>query len=370
MKLRRSLALASATAALAPVVLLAAPLAHATDAPSPAASESAPVETVPEETPAGETPAEETPGGGEQPAPEETTPGDGEEGEPGGSAGQPSDEETTPEDGDKDGDKNGDGDEEETPAKPSPSVTTSPSVSPSDGPLECTDGEEPKFDDALRTGLAGLPSKVVAGSGFHSFRLTVKNTGDTAYERVDLGVFAALIDDEEFFVNTRYLTLQFQDPASGAWKSISLDENDAGAGYLGHTGVAAGESFSVGMRLSVAADAPSGLGFALSIGVYADDEGNCVYAGDDSFYQFDVLAAGTKPGDVDESEPQGGSKPLPGKPSGDTPIDPKGTLAETGSDSALPLFALAGGAAVAVGAGAVFVVRRRGAGAAGAGTAA
>ncbi|MEI5102115.1 LAETG motif-containing sortase-dependent surface protein [Streptomyces sp. PmtG] len=41
-------------------------------------------------------------------------------------------------------------------------------------------------------------------------------------------------------------------------------------------------------------------------------------------------------------------------------IPPTGSLAETGSSSALPAIGLVGGAAVVVGAGAVFVVRRRG----------
>ncbi|WP_306305774.1 LPXTG cell wall anchor domain-containing protein [Streptomyces prunicolor] len=40
-------------------------------------------------------------------------------------------------------------------------------------------------------------------------------------------------------------------------------------------------------------------------------------------------------------------------------MDPQGTLAHTGSGSLLPAIALAGGAAVAVGGGAVFLVRRR-----------
>jgi len=40
-------------------------------------------------------------------------------------------------------------------------------------------------------------------------------------------------------------------------------------------------------------------------------------------------------------------------------VDATGSLAETGSSSALPMIGLTGGLAVALGAGAVFVVRRR-----------
>jgi LPXTG-motif cell wall-anchored protein len=101
--------------------------------------------------------------------------------------------------------------------------------------------------------------------------------------------------------------------------------------------------------------APAGTGIALSIGSYADSNGDCVYSGGDSFYSFDILAAGSDAGDGGEAEPQtGGSSHT--KPAGDTEI---GSLAETGSSSALPYIALAGGAAVAFGGGAMFVVRRR-----------
>ncbi|MFJ7900842.1 LPXTG cell wall anchor domain-containing protein [Streptomyces sp. NPDC096198] len=224
--------------------------------------------------------------------------------------------------------------------------------------MECK-GEEPKFDDDLATSLSGLPSRIVAGSGFHGFKLHVKNSGSHAYQRVDLGVFAAQIDEDDFFVDTSHLTLQYKDPATGKWTGISLDENDEGAGYLGYTGIKAKESFSVDMRLAVDAKAPAGLGFAISIGMYADDEGNCVSSGDDGYYEFDILKAGSASGDVNDSRPQGGSKPLPAKPVGDKQIEPEGRLAETGAGSALPVVALVGGAAVAVGAGAVFAVRRR-----------
>ncbi|QIS75936.1 LPXTG cell wall anchor domain-containing protein [Streptomyces sp. DSM 40868] len=216
------------------------------------------------------------------------------------------------------------------------------------------------MDDNLRTALSGLPSKIVAGSGFHGFRLNVKNSGDRAYQRVDLGVFAAQVDEEEYFIDTSHLTLQYKDPSSGQWNDISLDENDEGAGYLGYTDVKAHESFSIDLRLAVDSSAPAGLGYALSIGMYADDEGNCVLAGDDSYYEFDILKAGTAPGEPGDAKPQGGKKPLPQhQPAGNTKIEPQGHLAETGSSSALPMIALAGGAAVAVGAGAMFVVRRR-----------
>lgn len=333
MKIRRSLVLAAATAVIAPATVLVAPAAYATDdSPSPSVSETAPAEE--ESTPA----ADDT-----SPADEDTTPAE-EESTPATSESSPAASEPAAPD-----------------ASPSATVSTAPSASASSaapGPVECSD-EDMAFDDDLRTGLTGLPSKIVAGSGFHGFKLNVDNKGSHSYQRVDLGVFAAQVDENDFFVDTGYLTLQYKDPATGTWTDISLDQEDEGAGYLGYTDIKAKESFSIDLRLSVDKKAPSGLGFAISIGMYADDEGNCVYSGDDSYYEFDILAAGSTPADTGDAKPQGDSKPLPTKPVGNTQIDPQGRLAETGSSSALPTIALAGGAAVALGVGTIFIVRRR-----------
>jgi len=345
MKLRHVLATAVASAVIAPTALLAVPAYAADETPDPNASTSVPAEEV-AETPAAEVtteaPAEDT----EQETTEETE--------------QTEESPATEEEQEKE--------ETDPSAEPSPSTSApaspSPSAEPSpgEGPVECSDeGEELLVDENLLTGLSGLPSKVVAGSGFHTFRLNVTNTSDTDYRRVDFGVFAAQVDESGWDVSTGHLTLQYQDPATGAWKDISLDENDEGAGYVGYSVVKAHTSYNVNLRLSVDASAPAGLGFAVSIGMYANDAGECVYAGDDSYYEFEVLKAGAKPGEVPGAKPQGGAKkPVPSvKPVGNTEIKMKGTLAQTGSSSALPTIALIGGVTMAVGAGAIFLVRRR-----------
>ncbi|WP_445527833.1 LAETG motif-containing sortase-dependent surface protein [Streptomyces cyslabdanicus] len=367
MKIRRSLALAAATAAITPAVLLAAPAAFATESPATTAAGAADTE-APSNT-------EDQPNADEQPNADDPSNGD-DQTEEKGNPSQDADDTTTPgtdgqsdDTGEKsDNPENGSGskdDEGTTPtdtesATPTPSPSASPSETP--GPQVCNDTDDYKQDKNLHTSLSGLPSKIVAGSGFHNFKLNVNNSGDNAYKRVDLGVFAAQVNEKTYEVTSGYLTLQFKDPATGTWQNISLDENDEGAGYLGYTDVQAKESFSIDLRLSIDSKAPAGLGFAISIGMYADDKGNCVYSSDDDFYQFDVLAAGSKQANPGDAKPQGGRKSLPVKPAGDNEIVPQGHLAETGSSSALPAIALAGGAAVAVGAGAVFVVRRRKAG--------
>ncbi|MFD4789323.1 LPXTG cell wall anchor domain-containing protein [Streptomyces sp. NPDC058459] len=353
MKLRRSLALAAATAVLSPLVLMTASVAQAADGESsPSASASATAgETGTESEPAGDpgtTPASEvttSPATGTSPTSPTSPAGDATSASPTRGSASPS-------------------------ASPSNSASASASASPSasasasTAPEDCLASDEvEKFDDDLSTTISGLPSKIVAGSGFHGFKLNVKNSGSHSYKRVDLGVFAAAIaDDDDFTDLSEYLTLQYQDPSTGKWNDISVDWDDESAGYLGYTDVKAKESFAVDLRVSVGKKAPDGFGFVVSTGMYLDDAGDCVAAADSKGYDFEVVAAGTSTGPVDDAtpKPQGGSKPLPTtKPAGDTQIVPQGHLAQTGSSSALPAIALTGGAAVALGVGAVFVVRRR-----------
>ncbi|WP_432587895.1 LAETG motif-containing sortase-dependent surface protein [Streptomyces sp. HD1123-B1] len=335
MKIRRVLATAAATAAIAPAALLAAPAAFAEENPTPTPS-------VTETTQPPQSP---------DPSQSPTTPA-------------PSDTPTSPTPTDT------------TSPSTEPTDTASPSTDPSDtatptdkptsptdeptGPGECAEDGDYHEDPDLSTTLTGLPSKVVAGSGFHGFGFQVKNDSDRTYKRVDFGVVAATVDADDFEGTGKYLTLQYKDPDTGVWTNISTDDSDPGAGYVGYTDVRPHETLTVDLRLSVAKSAPEGFGYAISIGVYADDKGNCVFSTGE-YYEFDVLAAGSEPGEVPPAEPkpQGGKKPLPEKPEGNTEINPKGSLAETGSSSALPTIALIGGVAMAAGGGAVFVVRRR-----------
>ncbi|ALC31824.1 hypothetical protein ABE83_10360 [Streptomyces sp. CFMR 7] len=215
-------------------------------------------------------------------------------------------------------------------------------------------------DKNLRTSLSGLPSKVVAGSGFHAFKLNVENKGDKVYDRVDLGLFASQADTDTWDETTEYLTLQFKNPETGVWTDIVLDEDDDAAGYIGYTGIRAKESFAIDVRLSVDKKAPASFGLVFVAGVYVDDEGNCVFPDGEAYYEFEVLAAGKDAGEPNEAKPQtGGKKPVKAKPVGNTPIKPEGTLAQTGSDSGLPVIAAVGGVAILAGAGVVFALGRR-----------
>ncbi|WP_455360359.1 LAETG motif-containing sortase-dependent surface protein [Streptomyces sp. SYSU K21746] len=368
MKLRRAMALAAATAVIAPAALFAAPAAYATDGPETTTTttggtgdDSATTGGTGDEATTGETGEQPATGGTvETPADKPATTGETDT-EPAEEPATTGETEAKPDEEPATG-----GTETKPDDKPEVKPEEKPETEEPKGPVECKDDEEnSEFDENLTTGLYGLPSKIVAGSGWHGFNLKVSNKSDVAYDRVDLGVFAASLsenfdEDEPDFTN--HVTLQFKDPESGEWTDISLGDEDQAAGYIGYTDIKAKESFSLGLRLSVAAAAPNGMGFAISIGMYADAEGNCVYANEEEngSYFFDILAAGSKPGEVPDAKPQPGKKPVPDtKPQGDREIQPVGNLAETGSSSMLPTIGAIGGITILAGAGVMFAVKRR-----------
>lgn len=237
MKLRRSLALAAATAVLSPVVLMTASVAQAEENPSSSttATESASTGETEPEGDVTTTPATST----STPAATDTS--------------TPPAQNSTSAAPTKDAASAS----ASTSNSTSPSASASASASASTGPEDC-DETDPKLDKDLSTSLSGLPSKIVAGSGFHGFKLNVKNSGKHSYKRVDLGVFAAAMGEDDFSDATQYLTLQYQDPTTGKWNDISVDLDDEAAGYLGYTDVKAKESFSIDLRLSVDKKAPAG----------------------------------------------------------------------------------------------------------------
>ncbi|WP_031133037.1 MULTISPECIES: LAETG motif-containing sortase-dependent surface protein [Streptomyces] len=323
MKLRRAMAAAAATAVIAPVALLAAPAAYATDetTPSPSASVS---ESAPETSPS--------------PSVSESTP----EAPPSPSA---SVSESAPE------------------TSPSPSASASES-SPAPSASEPEESESPDpepsvcEDTKVDVSISGLPGKIAAGSGWHKFSLNVANNSDSTLN--DLDFFAGASPDkngEELFTS-KQVQLQAWDPQDKIW--VDLNEGGLAVGYVGYTDELEPEyEVNIPLRLNVKPSAPVGAGFSLGATIYGDSDGECVGFGDVS-YKFQIVSAGT---DTDGTKPQeGGKAPVTDeKPSGDTP-EVTGSLAETGSSSALPMISLVGGAAVVAGAGAIFVVRRRKAG--------
>ncbi|MFH8659796.1 LAETG motif-containing sortase-dependent surface protein [Streptomyces afghaniensis] len=325
MKLRRAMAAAAATAVIAPVALLAAPAAYATDetTPSPSTSVS---ESAPETSPSPSTSVSES-------APE-TSPS------PSTSA-----SESAPE------------------TSPSPSTSVSESApAPSTSAPEESESPDPEpsvcEDTKVDVSISGLPGKIAAGSGWHKFSLNVLNNSDSTLN--DLDFFAGASPDkngEELF-SSKQVQLQAWDPQDKIW--VDLNEGGYAVGYVGYTDELKPDyQVNIPLRLNVKPSAPVGAGFSLGATIYGDNDAECTGFGDVS-YKFQIVSAGTDTGGTKPQE--GGKAPVTDeKPSGNTP-EVTGSLAETGSSSALPMISLVGGAAVVAGAGAIFVVRRRKAG--------
>ncbi|MCI3239661.1 LAETG motif-containing sortase-dependent surface protein [Streptomyces spinosisporus] len=344
MKLRRAMATAAATAVIAPLALLSAPAAFADEDPSTSTS-SAPAEATASPSATESAPATEN----------STTPADGET--------SPSQTETTPADNGAGSPAAGDT------GSPSPTGSSSPSTSASPSPSEsapeggelCVDenGESTaELSEHLKSGLSGLPDTIVAGSGWTAFSFNVSNHGDQEIKDIKplIGVAAIGWDDAKDYSGE--IKVQVFDKATKSWQTIADAAGEGGTFTAFSLG--AGQSVSYKLRLSVSGKVPDSLGLTGGLAEYADEQG-CWLADDPNgwAYFFDILGAGSDPGKPGDAKPQtDGMKPIKNV----NEVDATGSLAETGSSSALPMIGLTGGLAVALGAGAVFVVRRRKAG--------
>jgi LPXTG-motif cell wall-anchored protein len=332
MKLRRAFAAAAVTAVIAPAALMAAPAAYADDHETTSGTSTVTEPENPEEPKTPESPElPEEPENPENPEVPETPENPDLPEEP--------ENPENPENPEK----------PETPEEPETPGTPEEPEEP-----ELPGEEFPECNEAaFRASLSGFPNKIVAGSGWKEFSLNLDNSGGDDLEEVIIGASVLykndIESDFEGDLASKYATFQYFDGEK--WSSDLSDGGNIG-GYLP---VSAGEKVSLQLRLSISADAPAGSAVAIAFGVYGDENG-CSY--DEKWYDFEVVAAGQKPGDVNDAKPQTGKNPVKIKPQGDVK-EFKGQLAETGSSSALPMFALAGAAAVALGAGAMYVVRRR-----------
>ncbi|MEU1932061.1 LAETG motif-containing sortase-dependent surface protein [[Kitasatospora] papulosa] len=333
MKLRRTLALAAATAVIGPVVLLSAPAAFAqtettttgTTAPAPTETPSGePSAATPESTESTESASQTattTPSETESPegvAPETVSP-----------APTATESETAS-------------------AKPTPTA----SETEEEGDDEPLDACEPR---PLELSINGLSGKIARGSGWDRFTFNIYNDSKKTVKNVAFFAGAAADEAGEKLFTTKQVRLQALNEADGTWEDI--EDLGSSSGYVGEAdGIKPGYEVDIDLRLKVEASAPVGAGFSLGGGLVFGDELEAVPCFQDVAYKFQIVDAGNGGG----AEPQEGGKiPVPTtKPAGDT-AEVTGNLAETGSSSSTPAIALAGGAAVVLGAGAMFVVRRR-----------
>ncbi|MFJ8588157.1 hypothetical protein ACIRD2_26415 [Streptomyces sp. NPDC093595] len=367
MKLRRAMAVAAATAVIAPAAFLAAPAAYATDGTTSTTS-SGTTEGQGSTTPDTTTPDTTTPDTPE--TSDDTKPAEGTEpaaeGEKPATDDKPAADEkpaadTKPAEGDKPADEKPA--EDEGAGKPGSGDDWSP--------YDC---ETFDLDENLEVDVTGLPNKIVAGSGWHDFTFTVKNSSDADLKNVYVETYTEYGDDTDEILSEGLAEVQYKDPETGEWTDSYQDSYEDENGDIIVTGsfagvidkIEKGAVVDMDLRVRVDAKAPAGSSFAFSSAIYAGEGKACNGNGDS--YDFTVLAAGSKPGDVDDAKPSGekpGDKPGGTKPQGEAkPLPVTGNLAETGSSSMLPTIGLAGGIAIVAGAGVVFALKRRSGGSA------
>jgi LPXTG-motif cell wall-anchored protein len=346
MKLRRAMAAAAATAVVAPLTLLSAPTAFAAET----ARTTETTETT-SATPTADASATTTPTATATAAPTDTAttaPAPTGTGTP---TGTPTSSSPT--------------------ADPTQSETSEPEpTEPSDGPTPpdapyCEELDEDFADAKVTADVKGLPGRIVAGDGFHPFRMVVTNESDVDITGVS---FYAEVEnyelDESKFLSP-YVDLQFKNPTTGSWSSIRDAYGYTGDYFLSLDELKARAGTTIDLRLSIDAKAPAGDAYSFASGTYLDNvDGQDCLAEGWAAYDFQVLKAGSSnpaPGTAAPSDGKGAGKGT-GKGAQGGVRETAGSLAETGSSSALPVIGLVGGVAVVAGAGAVFVVRRRRAG--------
>ncbi|MFB8032295.1 LAETG motif-containing sortase-dependent surface protein [Streptomyces sp. NPDC056004] len=219
------------------------------------------------------------------------------------------------------------------------------------------DGEDCVPEARLTTVVTGLPSTVVAGTKV-DFNLRVTNGTDKTMDEVLPFAYVHATDRSGLKSIDDLVHLQWSSASSSKWKTVDNKHYMDAISPL-----KAGTHADIKMRLKIDASAPAGNGVTFVAGDYFNDNGTCGGNPDLEGYEFLIAAAGSKPGKVDDAKP-GTTKPntsdVKTQTSASRPVN--GSLAATGSSSAMPQLALASGAAVAIGAGAVFLVRRRKAG--------
>ncbi|WP_344366284.1 LPXTG cell wall anchor domain-containing protein [Streptomyces gobitricini] len=375
MKLRRAMAVAAATAVIAPAAFLAAPAAYATDGTTSTTSTSGATGEAGTGTADDTTATEE----GTKTDDGAATTEDGTKTEDGSQTG---DGAASTEDGTKTENDatTGEGSKTEEDKVTGGAEGGADKPGAETGKDEEGAGKEEIVDEeivdeeiteeevckqaAVDVSLSNLPSKIVAGSGWKNFQLNVKNNSAEALDEVVVGAWASYAKDvdEEAYTDRlveKYAKIEYKKP-NGQWENGANLTGQSIGFFFDVVNLKKNENRTIQLRISIDKAAPAGaaLGFAAT-GYDKNDECYEDYAD----YDFQVLAAGSEGGDGGEAKPSD-EKPADLKPQGgSTPIKVEGELAETGSSSMLPTIGIAGGIAVVAGAGVVFALKRRNSGA-------
>ncbi|MEU6935110.1 LPXTG cell wall anchor domain-containing protein [Streptomyces rubiginosohelvolus] len=220
------------------------------------------------------------------------------------------------------------------------------------------EGEDCEVESGLTAEVNGLPDKLVAGTTT-TFSVRVTNGSDRHMDEVIAYTGVHATDSTGLKDTSRFFRLQWSTTSSTQWQNLNKDSYIDGVGAL-----KAGAHADVKLRLTLDKTTPAGNGVLFIAADFYNKDGVCGGTPGADMYEFDINAAGDKPG----TTPSQSAKPA----TGSTGITPQGSssgapattgmndsLATTGSSSPTASIALAGGAAVLLGAAAVFVVRRR-----------
>nr|WP_308309691.1 peptidase [Streptomyces sp. CHD11] len=211
----------------------------------------------------------------------------------------------------------------------------------------------------LTTVVSGLEDRIVGGTT-ENFTLRVTNGTSRTMDEVYLYTAVHAFANKSAKELGSYLDLEWSTAADPKWRD---------AGVLSGPSVGALEpkaSADVKLRLKVDADVPAGQGVALVAADYFNEDGSCGGYPDFEQYEFRILAKGSDPGkDKDAEDTPGTTDNTTGQggrsatPASTTAGGVTGTLAATGAGDTVQQAALAGGAALVLGVGAMAAARRR-----------
>ncbi|WP_393059113.1 peptidase [Streptomyces sp. LN549] len=214
------------------------------------------------------------------------------------------------------------------------------------------------LETELTTVITGLPSTVVAGKRV-DFTFRVTNGTGKAIDRLFPSVYIRATSRSGHKPLDHLVHLQRWSAAASKWKNVDVEH------YMEKISpLKAGAHVDVKMRFTIDASAPAGNGATLVSGSYWNVDGTCGTTANTHGPDFVIATAGSKPGKPGHAKP-GATEPntsdlTPQSGSSAGPVN--GSLAATGSSAEPSQLALASGAALVIGAGAMFVVRRRKAG--------
>ncbi|QLH20403.1 hypothetical protein [Streptomyces sp. Rer75] len=171
-----------------------------------------------------------------------------------------------------------------------PAATAEPSPSPTyTRPTFCSGIPD---EERGKTGLRGLPSTIVAGSGWHEFTYRVTNVSTVTVMETVIGLYPGTADPEIDDVAELGITVEWFNPQTGAWKPIEgegaepLDNYDFAT--LGM--VKPGEHTDATMRIKIAKTAKAGTGYFFTHGYSYGEDDQCGFD-EISRFNFTVTSA-------------------------------------------------------------------------------